>query len=149
MSFLKVFASILHATEAAASIAAPIVATMDPTIGGLMSAATTAAVGAEAAITAPGSGPQKAAAVQAQTQASIGVINAILASQNKKPLPANTGDVIASQVGVVVGNLNAIKAAVLAAPAGDTGVVDPALASRAAAAPAGGWAKAARSQLGE
>lgn len=117
MSFLSVFSTILHATEAAASIAAPIISQMDPTIGDLMASATRAAVGAEAAITAPGSGQQKAAAVAAQTQASIDVANKILESQGKKPLPTNTADVIASQVGVVVGNLNAIESAVKASPA--------------------------------
>lgn len=133
MSFLSVFTSILHATEAAASIAAPIVATMDPIIGKLMESATQAAVGAEAAITAPGSGPQKAAAVAAQTSASIQVANDILASQGKAPLPADTGKVIASQVGVVVGNLNAIEAAVKnAKPAAPAAGAEP-------AAPAGGW----------
>ena len=114
MSFLSVFDTVLHAVEAAAAIAAPIIQTMDPEIGGLMSAATQAAIGVEQSITTPGSGQQKAQVVTQQTQAAIDVTNAILASQGKKPLPANTGQVIAAQVGVVVGNLNAIEQAVKA-----------------------------------
>lgn len=117
MSFLSVFASIAHAAEAAAALVAPIVQTVDPDVGRLMMGAAQAAIGAEAAITSPGSGQQKAAVVAAQTQASIDVINSILQSQGKRPLPTLTGAVVAQQVGAVVGNLNAIKAAVLAAPA--------------------------------
>lgn len=115
-SFLSVFKSILHAAEAAAVIAAPIINTFDPVIGGLINSATQAAVGVEGSITAPGSGAQKAAAVAASTQAAIGVANGILASQGKPPLPATTGDVIAQQVGVVVSSLNAV-AAIGTAPA--------------------------------
>lgn len=111
-SFLSVFATIGHAVEAAAKIAAPIVATLDPQIGGLMSMATSAAVGIEAVITQPGAGQQKADAVAAQTKAAIDVANSILASQNKPPLPANTADVIAHQVGVVVAGLNGVSQAV-------------------------------------
>ena len=116
-SFLTVFKDILHAAEVAAQIAAPIITTMDPQIGQLMAGATQAAVGMEATITTPGSGAQKAQAVAQQTQASINAINQILQAEGKKPLPDNTGQVIAQQVGAVVGNLNAIKAAVTAAPA--------------------------------
>lgn len=116
-SFLTVFRDILHAAEVAAQIAAPIISTLDPQIGGLMSAATQAAVGVEASITAPGSGQQKAQVVAQETQASIDAINAILASQGKPGLPANTAQVISQQVGIVVGNLNAIKTAVTTAPA--------------------------------
>lgn len=118
-SFLTIFKDILHATEAAAEIAAPIIATLDPPIGILMGAATQAAVGVEAAITTPGSGQQKAGLVAQQTQASIDVVNQILQSQGKKPLPTDTGQVIAAQVGTVIGNLNAIKGAVLAAGGSD------------------------------
>lgn len=116
-SFLTVFQNILHATEVAAAIAAPIIKTLNPEIAGLMIAATTAAIGVEASITAPGSGPQKAAVVAAQTQAAIDATNAILASQGRPPLPTDTGNVIAAQVGAVVGNLNAIKTAVQASAA--------------------------------
>jgi hypothetical protein len=66
MSWLSVFATILHAAEAASRIAAPIIAvTVDPTIGELMLQATNAAVGVESIITTPGSGPQKSALVRA------------------------------------------------------------------------------------
>ncbi len=108
MSFLRVFSSILHAIEAAAVIAAPVVKIMDPTIGNLMTMATTAAVGVEAAITTPNSGQQRADAVAGQTSAVIGVINGLLASQNKPPLPANTGEVVAGQVKTVVTGLNTV-----------------------------------------
>ena len=48
MSFLSVFARILHVIEAAAQIAAPIIATQDPVIGALMTQANNAAIGVEA-----------------------------------------------------------------------------------------------------
>ncbi len=108
MSFLRVFANILHAVEAAAAIAAPIIKIVDPTIGSLMTMATTAAVGVEAAITAPGSGQQRADAVAAQTGAVINVINGIRVSQGKPPLPPDTNDVVQSQVKTVVGGLNVV-----------------------------------------
>jgi hypothetical protein len=117
MSFLSVFQSVLHAVEAAAKIAAPIIATQDPVIGGLMSSATDAAVGVEAAITAPGAGAQKAGVVSAQTGAVIGVINGILASQGKAALPAGTNDLVQASVKSVVSGLNAVATAVQAAPA--------------------------------
>lgn len=120
MSFLSVFKSILHATEAAATIAAPIIATMDPTIGALMGSATQAAIGVEGSITAPGSGPQKQAAVQASTQAVFDVTNQILASQGKPPLHANTVDAAVQGAVMVVNQLNAVAAAVKAAPAAPT-----------------------------
>lgn len=116
-SFLTVFRDILHATEVAAAIAAPIVKTMDPEIAGLMVSATSAAVALEGSLTAPGSGDQKAAAVAGATQAAIDATNQILASKGKKQLPANTGALISSQVGIVVGNMNAIRDAVQSAPA--------------------------------
>lgn len=116
MSFLSVFSSILHASEVAAAIAAPIVQTVDPTIGGLMTAATQAAVGVEAAVTVPGKGQQKAQLVALQTKAAVDVVNQILTSQGKPPLPANTVDVVGQQVGVVVANMNAIQQAVTNAP---------------------------------
>lgn len=112
-SFLTVFRDILHAGEVAAELAAPIVATMEPGIGSLMEAAAQAAVGVEASITTPGAGATKAAAVAQATQAAIDATNAILQAEGKKTLPANTGQIIATQVGVVVGNLNAIKQAVM------------------------------------
>lgn len=116
-SFLTVFRDVLHATEVAASIAAPIIQTMDPQIGALMASATSAAVAVEGSITAPGSGQTKADAVAGATQAAIDATNQILASQGKKPLPTNTGTMITQQVGIVVGSMNAIKDAVQAAPA--------------------------------
>lgn len=111
-SFLSVFGSVLHAIEAATAIAAPIVKTMNPTVGGLMQMATVAAVGAESAITAPGAGPARAQAVIEQTKAAIDVANGILVQQGRPPLPANTGQVIAQQVGVVVAGLNGVASAV-------------------------------------
>lgn len=124
-SFLTVFRDILHAAEVAAQIAAPIISTMDPEIGMLMSAATNAAVNVEATVTAPGSGDVKAAAVKASTQAAIDATNAILVSQGKKPLPATTGLVIATQVGSVVANLNAVKDAVNASAAAQSSSPNP------------------------
>lgn len=115
MSFLKAFSSILHAVEVAAQIAAPIIQTVDPAIGSLMIMATSAAIGVEASVTAKGQGAAKAAAVTASTKAAVDVINGILASQGKGPLPANTTDVVAQQVGTVVASLNAV--AVATAPA--------------------------------
>ena len=116
-SFLSAFRNVLHAVEAAATIAAPIIAAVDPTIAALMTQANNAAIGVEEAITTPGSGAQKAAIVAAQSQATIVVINSILASQNKQPLPANTNAVVQAGVQVVVSGLNAVSQAVGAAPA--------------------------------
>lgn len=111
-SFLKGFQTVLHVVEAAAKIAAPLIATQDRVIGALMTQANNAAIGVEAAITTPGTGTQKAAIVAAQSQATIDVVNAILASQNKKPLPANTNDIVQAGVQTVVAGLNAVTAAV-------------------------------------
>ncbi len=112
MSFLSVFRNVLHVVEAAAAISAPIIATQDPTIGALMTMANNSAIGIEAAITTPGTGAQKAAVVDAQTKAAIGVANAILASQNKPPLPATTEAAISASVMTTVSALNAISVAV-------------------------------------
>jgi hypothetical protein len=118
MSWFTTFDSILHLVEAAAKIAAPIIAvTVDPTIGGLMLQATNAAVGVESIITAPGSGPQKAALVRAQTQATVDVINGIRASQNKSPLAPNVTDIVQQQMQVVVSGLNTVQLAVEGAQA--------------------------------
>lgn len=117
-SFLSVFKNILHATEAAAQIAAPIVATFEPGIGALMMAAAGAAVSVEGSITAPNSGAQKQAAVAASTQQVVDVTNAILKEAGKAPLPANTTDVVVQQVsGVIVPQLNAVAKLVQTAPA--------------------------------
>lgn len=116
-SFLSVFKTILHAAEAAATIAAPILATLDPTIGALTQSATQAAIGVEASITTPGSGAQKQAAVQASTQAVFDVTNQILASQGKPPLHQNTVDAAVQGAVMVVNQLNAVATAVNAAPA--------------------------------
>jgi hypothetical protein len=118
--FLSVFESILHAAEAAAKIAAPIVETVDPTVGALILQATDAAVGVEAVIVTAGSGARKAALVRAQTQATVDVINGILAAQHKTPavtLPAGIADIVQQQVQVVVAGLNTVQQAVEAAPA--------------------------------
>lgn len=111
-SFLSVFKNILHGIEAAATVAAPIVATVDPTIGALINLATTSAVTVEAAIPADGNGVQKAAAVAGQSQAVIDVINGILASQGKAALPPNTNDIVQASVKTVVAGLNAVATAV-------------------------------------
>jgi hypothetical protein len=112
MSFLSVFQTILHVVEAAAKIAAPLIATQDPVIGALMSQANNAAIGIEAAITTPGTGTQKAAVVAGQSQATIDVINAILASQNKPALPANTNVIVQAGVQTVISGLNVVAKAV-------------------------------------
>jgi len=112
MSFLSVFSKVLHGIESASQIAAPIIATQDPTVGAIMQMAVTAAVGVEAAITADGTGAQRAAVVAAQSQAVIDVANAILSSQNKKPLPANTNEITQALVKTVVTGMNAVEVAV-------------------------------------
>ena len=112
MSFLSVFRNILHASEVAAQLAAPIVATVDPVVGGLMIQSTDAAVNVEGIITTPGSGEAKAAVVRAGTQATVDAINALLASQSKPPLPTNTTDVVQGTVKNVVLGMNTIQAAV-------------------------------------
>jgi hypothetical protein len=116
-SFLVAFKSICHALEAAAVIAAPIVQTLNPAVGGLLSAAAAAAVGVEAAVTQPGSGDIKAAVVAAQTEATIKVANGILSSQGRAPLPADTAAMIAQQLAAVVVSLNAVQRAVAVPPA--------------------------------
>ena len=120
MSFLSAFKTFGHAIEAAAKIAAPIIATVDPTIGSLMAGATSAAMSLEASITADGAGPQKAAAVAASTQATVDTINAILAAEGKKPLPVNTTDAVVQQVQAVITSMNTIQKVVEAAPATPT-----------------------------
>lgn len=117
MGFLSVFRNIAHAAETIDALAAPIVQKVNPLIGGLMVGAAQAAVGVEAAITAPGQGDVKAGIVANQTKVAIDAINAILVARGVKPLPADTGEVVAQQVGVLVGNMNAIKAAVVGATA--------------------------------
>jgi hypothetical protein len=117
MSFLSAFRSILHATEAAAQIAAPVIKTVNPVIGALMSFATTAAVNVEAQIPATGTGAQKAEAVVAQTQSVVDVINAILAAEGKPQLPATTTGEVTAIVPTVVAGLNAVSAAVKTPPA--------------------------------
>ena len=112
MNFLQVFENTLHAIEAAASIAAPIIATQNPVIGALMTQANLAAIGAEAAITSPGMGAQKAAVVAAQSQATLDVINGSLAIRNKPILPAETNQAIQAEAEVVVRGLNAVAMAI-------------------------------------
>jgi hypothetical protein len=112
MSFLSVFKSILHAAEAAASIAAPVVAKMDPVIGALMLQATNAAVGVEALILDTKKGAEKMDVVGQQVQATVDVVNGILQSQNKAALPPGITDTVKQQVEVVVSGLNAVQKAV-------------------------------------
>lgn len=122
MAWLSVYKDLLHCAEAAAQIAAPIVAvTVNPTIGALTLQAANAAVGAESLIDTPGSGQQKAALVRAQTQATVDVINGILASQNKPLLAPNITDIVQQQVQVVVGGLNTVQQAVETVPAVTSG----------------------------
>ena len=112
MSFLRVFQSILHALEAAATIAAPIVKAVDPEVGNLMTLATTTAVSMEAIITAPGSGAQKAAIVQSTTQAAVDLTNALLTSQGKPNLTPAVTQAATQTAQVVVDTLNTVANAV-------------------------------------
>lgn len=111
MSFFSKFMTVLHVAEAAAAISAPYIAIADPSIGALVTLGNNAAIGAEAAITAPGSGAQKAALVAAQTAAAVSFINALRVSSGAAPLPANVTDQVQAQVNVTVAGLNAIAAA--------------------------------------
>lgn len=126
MTWLSVFETILHAAEAAAQIAAPIVAASgNPIMGSLILQAANAAVGAEVLFPLPGSSVQKGALVQAQTAATVAVINSALAAQKKPPLPADTTDIVQQQVKVVVSGLKSVQQAVetaagIAAPASVT-----------------------------
>lgn len=113
MSFLLVFRNILHAAEAAASIAAPVIAKMDPVIGALMLQATNAAVGVEALILGAKKGTEKMDVVGQQVQATVDVVNGILLSQGKTPLRSDITDTVKQQVQVVVSGLNAVQTAVL------------------------------------
>jgi hypothetical protein len=112
MSFLSVFRSILHAAEAAASIAAPVVAKMDPVVGALMLQATNAAVGVEALILGVKKGTEKMDVVGQQVQATVDVTNAILVSQGRQPLKADVTDTVKQQLQVVIAGLNAVEKAV-------------------------------------
>jgi hypothetical protein len=112
MSFLSVFRSILHAAEAAASIAGPVVAKMDPVVGALMLQATNAAVGVEALILGAKKGSEKMEVVGQQVQATVDVVNGILASQDRPALPTGITDAIKQQVQVVVSGMNAVQTAV-------------------------------------
>ena len=114
-SFLRGFLTVLHAVETAAKIAAPIISTVDPVIGALMTQANNAAIGIESAsltmsTTIPGD--EKAAIVAAQSQATIDVINSILVSQNKPKLPDNTNTIVQATVKTVVSGLKAVAQAV-------------------------------------
>ena len=88
MSWLTSFKTVLHAFETTAKLAAPIVSVVvggkdGTTIAGLMTQATAAAVGIEAisnTFTTPMTGDQKAAVVDAGTQATFTAINSILVS---------------------------------------------------------------------
>lgn len=115
MGWLSVFRDILHAVETAAQLAAPIIATVDPVIGGLITQSVAAAVAVEAAaatLPSPMSGEAKAAVVAAGTEATVTAINSILVSQGKKPLPATTTDVVQGTVKTVVLGLKTVAAAV-------------------------------------
>jgi hypothetical protein len=107
-SFLRVFQTIGHAVEAAAMIVAPVIKVVDPVIGNLMTMAVNAAVGMEAAVTAPAAGGQRADLVGQQTQAVVNVINGILLAEGKSALPSNITDVVGTQVKAVVSGLNTV-----------------------------------------
>ena len=107
-SFLRAFQTVLHAAEAAATIAAPIIKAVDPDIAGLMSLATQTAVSVEAAVTAPNAGAQKAEIVKQTSAATVNVINSILASQGKQPLPAGIVDAATQVAASIVNSLNLV-----------------------------------------
>ena len=130
MSFLRVFQSVLHAIEAAAAIAAPIVKAVDPTIGALMTQAAQTAVTVEQAVTA--SGEQKAAIVSQATQAGIDLTNSLLQSQGKASLPAGIITAINATTKNVVDTLNTVADTVMPpAPAAQTPAAKPAQAQAA------------------
>jgi hypothetical protein len=112
MTWLIVFEDVLHAAEAAAQIAAPIVAVMNPILGALILQAANAAVGAEVIFSEPGQGPRKAALVRAETAATVDVINTVLKSINKPALPLNTTDLVQVHTETIVAGLNTVAAAV-------------------------------------
>jgi hypothetical protein len=112
MTWLIIFEDMLHAAEAAAQIAAPIVAAMNPILGALILQSANAAVGAEAIFSEPGQGSKKAALVRAETAATVGVINNVLKSLNKPLLPLNTTDLVQVHTDTIVAGLNTIAAAV-------------------------------------
>jgi len=116
--FLRVFQSILHGLEAAATIAAPIVKAVDPQIGALMTQATQTAVLVEATVEAPGA--QKAQIVGQATQAGIDLTNALLQSQGKPPLPTNVGDAVAASTKIIVDTMNATANTVAPKATADT-----------------------------
>jgi hypothetical protein len=139
-SFLSAFTSVLHAMEAAATITSPIIRMVSPEVGGLMMAATQAAVGAEAAITAPSAGADRAAVVAQSTRAALDVVNQILVSQGKQPLKAGIADVAIATASVAVSQLNGIAGLVNAAPAAPPAEAPPAeaLAASVGAGAGGG-----------
>ena len=115
--FLSKFKTVLHAVEAAAKFSAPYVAIADPSIASLMTLANNAAIGAEATITAPGSGAQKEALVLGQVGTAVTLINAIRSETGAAPLPANITDQVMAQTKVTIAGLNAVAANTPALPA--------------------------------
>lgn len=112
-SFLRVFSSVLHGLEAAATIAAPILAAVEPEIAPLVSQAVSTAVVIEQ-VAAPGmTGAQKAAVVASATQAGITLTNSLLASQGKGPLPIGVDAAVGATVKNVVDTLNGVADAVM------------------------------------
>ena len=127
MSWLSIFKNVLHAVEAAASLAAPIIAVVvdkkqadgsggdGAVIAGLMTQAVTAAVGIESissALTTPMSGSDKAAVVDSGTKATLDLINSLLVSQGKTALPASVTDIVSATVKTTVQGLQAAQVAV-------------------------------------
>lgn len=109
-SFLRSFDTVLQAVTAAAAIAQPVVATLEPEVGGLVLAATRAAVGVEALLREPGNGAKKAAMVAAQTAAAFDLVNAMRKARGKGELSPVAVEIATTQAGVVVDLLNAVAA---------------------------------------
>jgi hypothetical protein len=116
-SFMRVFTSVLHALEAAATIAGPIVKAVDPEIGLLMSQATNTAVLIESIIPDAKKGQVKADIVDQTTQAALDLTNSLLTSQGKQPLNAAIKDAATATAKTVVDTLNVVANTVQPAPA--------------------------------
>jgi hypothetical protein len=82
---------------------------VNPEVGGIMMLATKTAVNVESIITTPGSGTQKAAVVQATTQAAVDLTNSLLASQNKPPLTPAVTQAATQTAQIVVDTLNSVS----------------------------------------
>ena len=112
MSFLRVFTTILHALEAAATISRPIVSAVDPEIGALMTVATNTAISVEASVTAAKSGTLKSDLVAQTTQSVLDLINGLRVSQGQPQLPQTIVTAATSVSKNVVDALNVVADAV-------------------------------------